>query len=468
MPSLDQTSLQQSLDTLAQKHQMVGASVAVLTGDAAITAATGVANLRSGLPVTPDTIFQIGSITKAYTATLVMQLVDEGLVDLDAPVRTYLPEFAVADAAATSSVTVRQLLSHTSGIDGDVFEDFGRGDDCVEKFVGAMGGLEQTSEPGAFFSYCNSGYTLLGRLIEHFREMSWDAALRKYLLDPLGAKDSVTLPEEAIMRAVAVGHLPTGEDKAAEVAPVWHLSRASSPAGAISATPTELLAFARMHLDDGRAADGTQVLSPAIAKSMQQLQIRLPEAHTLGEGWGLGWILYRLDGPAVIGHDGSTIGQQAYMRIVPEHSFAVALLTNGGHAAGALFNDLCRPLLRAHTGAVLTSPAIPPDPSPKVDPTPFLGVYERSGIRQEIRYDDSGALVLASTPTGPLAKLMPAEEPRPLVVLNDTALITAEPEDRLGQHLVLQFLSPGPDGFAHIHLGGRATPRVVGPTQVGR
>src|SRR4051794_7514803 len=338
MSTVDQAGLQSRLEELRDKHGVGGASVAVLSDDEITAAAAGPANLRSGLRVATDTLFQIGSITKVYTATLVLQLVDEGLLDLDAPVVRYLPEFRVADENASRSVTTRQLLSHTSGIDGDVFDDFGRGDDCLARYVAAMSGLMQTSEPSAFFSYCNSGYSLLGHLIEHFRGTTWDASLRTHLLEPLGVTDTVSLPEEAIPRSVAVGHLPTGEDKAPEVAPVWHLSRAVSPAGAICASPTELLAFARLHLDDGRAASGTQILSPAGVKAMQQLQVLLPEAHTLGEGWGLGWILYVLDGPTVIGHDGSVIGQQAYMRIVPEHNFAVALLTNGGRAAGALFN----------------------------------------------------------------------------------------------------------------------------------
>src|SRR4051812_11264220 len=288
MPTVEQAGLQTRLEELRDKHGVVGASVAVLSGEEITAAACGTANLRSGLAVRTDTLFQIGSITKVYTATLVLQLVDEGLLDLDAPVVNYLPEFRVADDEATRTVTTRQLLSHTSGIDGDVFDDFGRGDDCLTRYAAAMSGLMQTSAPSAFFSYCNSGYSLLGHLIEHFRGTTWDAALRTHLLDPLGAADTVSLPEEAILRSVAVGHLLTGEDKAPQVAPVWHLSRAVGPAGAICASPTELLAFARLHLDDGRAADGTQILSPASVKVMQQLQVRLPESHTLGEGWGLG------------------------------------------------------------------------------------------------------------------------------------------------------------------------------------
>ena len=456
-----QHTLQARLDELARKNDVVGASVFIAQGDESISAVTGLTNVRTGVPVTPDTVFQIGSISKVYTATLVMQLVDEGLIDLDRPVADYLSGFALADSTAAAAITVRQLLSHTSGMDGDVFDEFGRGDDCVEKYVGAMRDLVQTSEPGAFFSYCNSGFVLLGRLIEHFRGMSWDAALRQHVTGPLGLTDTVTLADEAILRSAAVGHLPTGEDGAPQVAPVWFFSRALGPAGVITAPAREVAAFARMHLNDGKAPDGTQVLSPSSVKLMRELQVRLPDPYTLGDGWGLGWILYSLREPQVIGHDGSTVGQQAYMRIIPDRDLVVVLLTNGG-GMGALFGDLVRPLLSELAGATLNADAqLPPSPV-DVDPTRFLGSYERSGVRMEITQNDDGQIFLQAIGTGPLASSLPQEPPTALVVLDDQTLITAEPEKRLGRHVTYTFLEPSDDGFRYVHGGGRATPRVAG------
>src|SRR5437764_5255618 len=123
--TFDVERLEQRLRELSAKHRVTGASLAILDGDQSIEAATGVINQETGVEVTSDTLFQIGSITKVFTTTLVMQLVDEGRVDLDAPVKTYLPEFRVADDDATESVTDRQLLDHNSGIDGDFFENTG-------------------------------------------------------------------------------------------------------------------------------------------------------------------------------------------------------------------------------------------------------------------------------------------------------------------------------------------------------
>src|SRR3712207_978478 len=131
--TVDQLSLQARLEELAAKYDVPGASVAVLTGDEVTTAAIGVLNRETGVEATTDSLFQIGSITKVYTAALVERLVERGQLDLDEPVRTYLPEFQVADETATRTVTLRHLLSHCSGIDGDHFEDTGRGDDVLEK-----------------------------------------------------------------------------------------------------------------------------------------------------------------------------------------------------------------------------------------------------------------------------------------------------------------------------------------------
>jgi CubicO group peptidase (beta-lactamase class C family) len=454
-------TLQARLDQLAAEHGVMGASVAVQQGDTIVQAATGLANAGTGVEVTTDTLFQIGSITKSYTATLVMQLADEGLIDLDRPIADYLPDFATADPVSSGTVTIRQLLSHTSGIDGDVFDEFGRGDDCVARYVEGMKGLAHTNPVGSFFSYCNSGYVLLGRLLEHLREGGWDEVLTKHLLGPIGAADTVTLADQAILRRAAVGHIPTGPDGALRVAPSWFFSRALGPAGVIAAPTGDVLRFARMHLEDGRAADGTQVLSPGAVKSMRQLEVGLPDPYTLGDGWGLGLILYRAGAPQVIGHDGTTIGQNAYMRIVPDADLTVVLLTNGG-GAGALFDSLVRPILRDLAGAELNPHPQRPEPPVVAESSAYVGVYERTGVRMEVSADDENRLWLQVTSTGPLSGTLPPEPPKELVVLEDGLLITAEPEPRAGRHLSLKFLEPSSAGFGYVHFGGRATPRLAG------
>src|ERR687895_340799 len=100
---------------------------------------------------------------------------------------------------------MRHLPTHTSGIDGDVFTDAGRGDDCLEKYVDALSEVKQIHPIGATFSYCNSGFALMGRVIEKLTGLSWDDALRDRLFTPLGLKHTVTLPEEALLHRAAAG-----------------------------------------------------------------------------------------------------------------------------------------------------------------------------------------------------------------------------------------------------------------------
>ena len=176
--------------------------------DGEITATgAGALGKATGVEVTADSLFQIGSITKVWTATLVMQLADDRLLRLDAPVAEQLPGFAVADPEVTRSVTPRHLLTHTSGIDGDVFNDTGRGDDCLERYVAELSSVEQIHPLGATWSYCNSGFGVLGRLVEHLTGTTWDRALRDRLIEPLGLTHTVTLPEEVLLHRVAVGHV---------------------------------------------------------------------------------------------------------------------------------------------------------------------------------------------------------------------------------------------------------------------
>jgi len=113
------------------------------------------------------------------TAPWPCRLVDEGKLDLDAPVADVLPELRLADAEVAKTVTMRHLLNHTSGIDGDVFTDTGRGDDCVEKYVALLSEQKQNHPLGVTWSYCNAGFVLAGRVIEKLTGLTWDAALSR-------------------------------------------------------------------------------------------------------------------------------------------------------------------------------------------------------------------------------------------------------------------------------------------------
>src|SRR3984957_16529252 len=331
-PKIDVAHWQRRLAVLAERHKVPGASLGILRlgtdgrPDEVIGAAYGYANAPAKIEATTDTLFQIGSMSKVWTATLAMQLVDEGKLDLDAPVAEVLPELQLDDSETAKTVTMRHLLNHTSGIDGDVFTDTGRGDDCVEKYVGLMSSVKQNHPLGATWSYCNSGFALAGRGLGKLSGGAWDAALTRRICRPLGLRHTVTLPEQALLYRTAVGHVGEHTDLISR-APVWMLPRSLGPAGLICSSTADVLAFARMHLTGGLAPDGTRVLAAASAAAMTELQAELPDQHSLGDSWGLGWIRFGWNGRRLIGHDGNTIGQSAFLRNLPDGGLAVYILT---------------------------------------------------------------------------------------------------------------------------------------------
>src|SRR5579862_2040579 len=199
----------------AKATRVRGATLAFWADGQLTLAATGVLSTATGVPVTTDTLFQIGSITKTWTATMIMQLIDEGKLSLDTTVAQVLPGLRRLGTGDTASqVTIRHLLTHTSGLDGDIFTDTGRGGDCVQRYVeDLLPDAAQIFPVGGAYSYCNSGFVLLGRIIEVLDGREWDVSLRKRLIEPLDLTQTVTLPEEAILHRAAVGHRERPRDE---------------------------------------------------------------------------------------------------------------------------------------------------------------------------------------------------------------------------------------------------------------
>jgi CubicO group peptidase (beta-lactamase class C family) len=378
-------TLREAVDTLG----LPGANAAVLHDGDVIDAAAGVLSLRTNVETTTDSLFQIGSITKVYTATLVMQLVDAGQVDLDAPVRSYVPEFQVKDTDATEAITVRNLLTHTSGFDGgDHFADTGRGDDNIEKYVATLSRLEQITPPGRYWSYNNAGFVVLGRLIENITGQVWDAALRDRLLGPAGLDNSVTLPEDALLFRTASGHR-MGDDGKPVTLKQWGMERAAGPAGAICASARDVVEFARMHLADGRASNGNQVLSPASTKAMRQVHVAFPgDEETAG---GLAWAIGKTGGLQTVSHNGGTPGQAAFLVTIPERDFAICVLTNGP-TGGAVWQQVAAYVFDKALGIEAPKPRVPqlPDEAPDLDLSKYEGTFVRQAVHTTFRVADGG------------------------------------------------------------------------------
>lgn len=315
-----------------ERWTVPGMTIGVLRGGDVETYALGVASLETDFPVRPDTLFQIGSISKLFVATLIMQLVEQSKVDLDAPIATYLPELRLADEQAQQTITLRHTLTHTSGIYGDCFDDFGWGDDALGKFVANFHTLPQVTAPGELWAYCNSGFGLAGLVIERVLHQPFETAVREHIFEPLGMDHSFYFAHEAIAYPAAVGHTqkePFGDEH--EIARQYPLPRSSNPAGGIISTVVDLLKFAAFHIGDGTAND-TVLLKPEAILAMQQEQTK---AGSLADAWGIGWDIKLVDGVKTIGHGGATNGFNARLTLVPEQHFAIAVLTNSGRGAAA-------------------------------------------------------------------------------------------------------------------------------------
>lgn len=428
---------------------MPGAQVAVLVDGDVVDAAAGVLNVATGVPVTTDAVFQIGSITKVWTATLVQQLANEGLLDLDRSLREYLPEFHIADETASATLTTRQLLCHTAGFEGDLFTDTGSNDDAVEKYVGTLADVTQLFPPGDQFSYCNSGYVVLGRLVEILEGKPFNTVLRKRLITPLGLEQVATNVGEAILGRPAVGHLQVAPLAPVQPAPVWSLPPSNAPAGStLAMRARSLLGFVQMHLSDTSFS------------MMRQPQVVVPDLEWMCGHWGLGWMLFDYPGGTVIGHDGETLGQSAFLRVVPEAGIAVALVTNGGDVL-PVFRKVFGHLLAELAGVDLPTLPVPPaDPQP-VDADRVSGTYRATIADQELSVDADGRAWLRTMPRTEAVKgLMPEATVVEVVRLRDDALITVEPQ--WGTHRVIGLLGSDACGRVKFLHDGRATARVPG------
>ncbi|NYI99649.1 dipeptidyl aminopeptidase/acylaminoacyl peptidase [Nocardioides thalensis] len=451
---------QQRLSLLADRHGVPGAAFGVLDlrsdGRAEpVVAAHGVLSTRTGVAVTPDARFQIGSITKVWTATLAAMLADEGVLELDQPVVSYLPDLDLGSADHTAHVTMRHLLSHTSGLDGDVFTDTGRGDEALARYVAdVLPTVPPTSPVSTLFSYCNSGYSLAGRVLERVTGTTWDRLIDERLVAPLGLDDTGTLPQDALLGRVAVGHLGRRPDL--RPTDTWYLPWSGAPAGAVWASAADVLEFARLHLEEGQHGEHRLVATGTVAE-MRKPVTHVPAPHFGADAWGLGWMVKDWSGRMVIGHDGGSIGQTAFLRLVPDAGVAVVLLTNGGNAY-ELYRELFSEALGELADIEIPTFSAPADhPQAPDDRDRWAGSYVRHLQTIEVDPTDDG-LRLEVALRAEFADLLGIDRVRRLDVrrTDDPARFVFQvPGTELWQSV--SFLER--EGTTYLHEGLRAAPR---------
>ncbi len=380
----------EALTAAMRKYQIPGTALGILAGDREEHATFGVASVSSLRAVTPATLFQIGSLTKTYTATAIWRLIDAGALSLDAPVRSFLPDLQLQDAGTAATVTVANLLDHSAGWYGDEGFDTGSDDDALARYVAErLPDLPQMFPCGAFFSYNNAAFTLLGRLIEVATGSTYNAAMQSLLFGPLGLADTLLERDAVLARLYADGHTIgpiNGRDAVAVQTPLW-LPRVADPAGGIWATTRDVLRYARLHLGAGALSGPASIVRPESLGQMQAVALPVPWPSL---SMGMNWFIQEVAGLRAIMHGGDTVGQHTEFVMVPEHHFAFILFSNaqpGSQLAQEVLDEaLARyPGLGALSGQVGITRALLADAdTPTVTLTPealasYAGTYVDPG-----------------------------------------------------------------------------------------
>lgn len=315
------------LEEEAERLAAPGAACGVILDGVEHVAAVGVTSVEHPSPIGDRTLFQVGSISKTFTALAVLQLVEEGRLALEDRVAEHLPGL-VATCALDDRTTVEHLLSHQAGFDGDIlFVN-------RESSLAAIRGARRLFDPGTGFSYSNAAFSIAGGLVAELAGAPFDEVVRRRILKPLGMQRSCFTANRAIHESVALPHLVrpgkdpvvlrNGWQRGWEMPPTdW------APAG-LASSVRDQLAWCRFNLGDGCAPDGTRLVSAAGLARLHAPVVRQDAATTVG----LDWFRWTIDGLEAIGHVGLTTGYCSDLVLLPARGFGLVTLVNATTGAG--------------------------------------------------------------------------------------------------------------------------------------
>ncbi len=387
--AVSQSDLQGELGDLVTRHRVPGAVVAVWQDGELMTAAAGVANLNTGVPMTVDTAFHTGSITKVWAATMFLTLVEEGLLDLDVPIVRYAPDIQFgADLDVARSLTFRHLLNHSSGVDSsDLFVATGQYPEGVEDYRAPLARAGKLTEPGIMSSYNNAGWIIAELVLRRLTGQNFIQQLKQRVVGRLGVRRTVFSAREAMLQRTAIGSFPAHDGTPEATTQFMYPDTWAAPGTLTITTVEDNLAFLRMHLADGVLPDGTRLLSHESIKAMQTPTS--PDPTGPDSGFGLGWMYDQHGGTRIFSHGGGSIGGVAHAQISPADNFAMASFVN---------SSIGRPL---HDELVRLT--LPSRPSPLAVPAGefrrdvpldgFVGQYNRVTTRTRITRDSDDLLV---------------------------------------------------------------------------
>ena len=372
--------LSRKIRELMKERSIPGIAIGVYHKGKTSTQGYGVTNINHPLPVDDDTLFQIGSITKTFVGTMTMMLVEQGKLDLDTPIKKYLPEFKVQDKEASEKATIRHLYTHTAGWVGDWFPSgIEQGPDSVEHYVTTMVDDPQFTSLGEYLSYNNAGYNLAGRILEVVTGKVFSDLVKEMIFEPLGMTDTNILPWEMMQKRFASGH-SLGE-KGIEVVGPWFIGRASGPAGGIVSSARDMIKYIKLHL--GKRDD---LVSKESLTALHTPQLEYAPGRKIALTF---WVDDHRSARS-LGHSGGTVGQQALLTIVPEHDFGVTIGTNCATGAVAKY-QMADIAIKEYLGVETPEPAI--IKMSKEDLQEYEGEYEAKLSAVKIEAGDGELLI---------------------------------------------------------------------------
>jgi CubicO group peptidase (beta-lactamase class C family) len=347
LASDDQTNyeaIDEYITARMRSDHIPGVALAIVKGDQIVYLKGYGRADQSGRPVTPQTPFIIGSITKPFTALAVMQLVEAGKVELDAPVQRYIPWFRVGDPKASSQITVRMLIDQTSGLpQGPTMVTWTWPDeaDAIEHHVRLLANARMTSPPGKSFTYSNANYVTLAMIMQAVSGQSYEDYIRQHIFTSLDMQHSYVSQEAAMQDGMAMGYRWLFGFPVPVTLPY---NRANLPAGFIISSAEDMAHFLIAQMNGGRYR-GSSVLSP---DGIALLQTEPPSGN-----YGMGWESVRIDGRRLINHDGATGNYQGSLFIDPEAQVGVFIAANAMSALDGVSSSRSSSSLGASTAQEL-------------------------------------------------------------------------------------------------------------------
>lgn len=325
-----ESQLHVMLTNFVENGQFAGLAVGIVKDkDILFTGEYGNANLSTGQPVVPSTLFHQASVSKTFVVTAIMQLVERGEVDLDSPIVKYLSYFKMEDERHLH-ITIRQLLNHTSGMPDE--EDYAwdrpeYDEQSLERYVKSLHGHKLLSKPGTYFAYSNIAYEILGDLIAKVSGMSFEQYMKQHVLEPAGMLSSSFLKLEVEAQLAAPHVLRTTGGYGGYISDVFPYNRAHAPSSTLYTNVEDMCQYMLMHLNRGATKDGLHSLQLGSYDEMWK-----PHAAT-GHGQehsqvGLGWFLGEYKGHRIISHSGWDTGFLSDLILLPDAKIAISVMTN--------------------------------------------------------------------------------------------------------------------------------------------